>query len=81
MKDPQAVSSIIEELKNLYPDAVCSLTFDPDKAYELLFSVRLAAQCTDARVNLVTPILPLRRKKWGRSSILPASGGPRPGTS
>ena len=57
MKDPQAVSSIIEELKNLYPDAVCSLTFDPDKAYELLFSVRLAAQCTDARVNLVTPIL------------------------
>ena len=57
MKDPQAVSSIIEELKNLYPDAVCSLTFAPDKAYELLFSVRLAAQCTDARVNLVTPIL------------------------
>ena len=57
MKDSRAVSAIIEELKNLYPDASCSLDFDPDKAYELLFSVRLAAQCTDARVNLVTPIL------------------------
>ena len=54
MKDSRAVSAIIEELKNLYPDASCSLDFDPDKAYELLFSVRLAAQCTDARV---TPIL------------------------
>ena len=57
MKDSKAVSAIIEELKNLYPDASCSLDFDPDKAYELLFSVRLAAQCTDARVNLVTPTL------------------------
>ena len=57
MKDPAAVSAIIAELKNLYPDAACSLDFDPDKAYELLFSVRLAAQCTDARVNMVTPAL------------------------
>ena len=57
MKDTNAVSAIIEELKALYPDAVCSLDFDPEKAYELLFSVRLAAQCTDARVNLVTPVL------------------------
>ena len=57
MKDQATVSAIIEELKNLYPDAECSLAFDPEKAYELLFSVRLAAQCTDARVNLVTPVL------------------------
>ena len=57
MKDQAAISAIIEELKNLYPAAECSLPFDPEKAYELLFSVRLAAQCTDARVNLVTPIL------------------------
>ena len=57
MKDPAAVSAIIEELKRLYPEAACSLPFDPDKAYELLFSVRLAAQCTDARVNMVTPVL------------------------
>ena len=57
MKDQQAVSAIIAELKNLYPAAECSLTFDPEKAYEQLFSVRQAAQCTDASVNLVTPVL------------------------
>ena len=57
MKDPIAISHIIEELKLLYPEAECSLDYDPEKAYELLFSVRLAAQCTDARVNLVTPAL------------------------
>ena len=39
----------------MYPDAECSLDYAKD--YELLFSVRLAAQCTDARVNLVTPAL------------------------
>ena len=60
MKTKEAVSAIIEELKVLYPDAECSLEYDPDKAYELLFSVRLAAQCTDARVNLVTPVLETR---------------------
>ncbi len=57
MKDQAAIQAIIEELKNLYPEAECSLEYDPEKAYELLFSVRLAAQCTDARVNLVTPVL------------------------
>ena len=57
MKDNATVQAIIEELKVLYPDAICSLDYDPEKAYELLFSVRLAAQCTDARVNLVTPAL------------------------
>ena len=57
MKEKATVISIIEELKVLYPEAECSLPFDPDKAYELLFSVRLAAQCTDERVNKVTPAL------------------------
>ena len=57
MKDQATIHQIIEELKRLYPGAECSLEYDPDKAYELLFSVRLAAQCTDARVNLVTPVL------------------------
>ena len=57
MKTQEAIRQIIEELKALYPDAECSLEYDPDKAYELLFSVRLAAQCTDARVNMVTPKL------------------------
>ncbi len=55
MKTQAQISSIIEALKKLYPDAICSLDYQKD--YELLFSVRLAAQCTDARVNLVTPAL------------------------
>jgi len=42
-------------LKKEYPDALCSLE-EPD-AFRLLVAVRLAAQCTDARVNLVTPAL------------------------
>lgn len=46
---------IVEALKELYPDSICSLDYEKD--YELLFSVRLSAQCTDARVNLVTPEL------------------------
>ena len=43
MKSKEAVSAIIEALKDLYPEAECSLEFNPEKAYELLFSVRLAA--------------------------------------
>ena len=54
-KDPAAVAAIIRELKALYPDCLCSLDYEKD--YELLFSVRLAAQCTDERVNQVTPAL------------------------
>ena len=46
---------IIEKLKELYPEGPCSLQYEKD--YELLFAVRLSAQCTDARVNLVTPAL------------------------
>ena len=42
---------IIARLKEKYPDASCSLDFD--QAWKLLVSVRLAAQCTDARVNIV----------------------------
>ena len=55
MKTEQEMNAIISRLKALYPDAMCSLDYEKD--YELLFSVRLAAQCTDARVNLVTPAL------------------------
>ena len=55
MKTQAQIDAIIEELKKVYPDAICSLDYRKD--YELLFSVRLAAQCTDARVNLVTPAL------------------------
>ena len=55
MKNPAEVNAIIAELERLYPDALCSLEYKKD--YELLFSVRLSAQCTDARVNQVTPAL------------------------
>ena len=49
------VDRIIEQLKELYPEGLCSLEYEKD--YELLFAVRLSAQCTDARVNKVTPAL------------------------
>ncbi len=55
MKSPEDVLHIIAALKVLYPDALCSLVYQKD--YELLIAVRLSAQCTDARVNLVTPAL------------------------
>lgn len=45
----------VEALKKKYPDAICSLVYtDP---LQLLIATRLAAQCTDARVNMVTPAL------------------------
>ncbi len=48
-------AAVVQRLRDLYPDAVCSLTErDP---LRLLIAVRLSAQCTDARVNLVTPVL------------------------
>ena len=49
------VQGIIDALKARYPDAPCALHFEKD--YELMIAVRLSAQCTDARVNLVTPAL------------------------
>ena len=51
----EKVRSIIEILKHHYPDPVCALHYTKD--YELMIAVRLSAQCTDARVNLVTPAL------------------------
>ena len=51
----EKVSAIIDILKNRYPDPTCALHYTKD--YELLIAVRLSAQCTDARVNLVTPAL------------------------
>ena len=51
----EKVASIIDILKNRYPDALCALHYGKD--YELMIAVRLSAQCTDARVNLVTPTL------------------------
>ena len=51
----EKAKEIIEILKTVYPVAPCALHYDKD--YELMIAVRLSAQCTDARVNLVTPAL------------------------
>ena len=51
----EKITGIIEALKERYPDAPCALHYKKD--YELMIAVRLSAQCTDARVNLVTPAL------------------------
>lgn len=45
----------VETLEQVYPQATCALQYE--KPYELLIAVRLSAQCTDARVNQVTPKL------------------------
>ena len=51
----EKVNSIIEILKDRYPQTLCALHHETD--YQLMIAVRLSAQCTDARVNLVTPAL------------------------
>lgn len=51
MTKKQLALEVIRRLKEAYPDAGCTL--DYDEAWKLLVSVRLAAQCTDARVNVI----------------------------
>lgn len=51
----EKVRAIIDALSRRYPDALCALHYEKD--YELMIAVRLSAQCTDARVNLITPAL------------------------
>ena len=51
----EKVQEIIAILKERYPQALCALQYDRD--YELMIAVRLSAQCTDARVNKITPAL------------------------
>lgn len=55
MTKKQRAIAAVEGLKAAYPDAICSLT--AENPLQLLIAVRLSAQCTDARVNLVTPAL------------------------
>lgn len=55
MRTQSQVNEIVTRLLAEYPEAECTL--DYEKPYELLFSVRLAAQCTDERVNKITPAL------------------------
>jgi len=67
MRTQEQIDEIISALEKDYPLAECSLEFERD--YELLFSVRLAAQCTDERVNMITPAL------FGRFPTLEAFAG------
>lgn len=52
MKKRELADALIERLENEYPQAICSL--DYKEAWQLMIAVRLSAQCTDARVNIVT---------------------------
>jgi endonuclease-3 len=55
MPTVKPIDEIISALEREYPEAACSLHYTKD--YELLFATRLAAQCTDERVNQITPAL------------------------
>lgn len=55
MTKKEKVIKAVESLERLYPDAICSLNYSD--AFQLLIATRLSAQCTDARVNMVTPAL------------------------
>ena len=55
MTKKHRAAAAVAALKELYPETVCSLT--ADDPLQLLIATRLSAQCTDARVNLVTPAL------------------------
>ena len=55
MTKKERAKLLVERLKKEYPDAICSLV--ADNPFELLVATRLSAQCTDARVNMVTPAL------------------------
>ena len=52
MRKKERAQMAVDLLKEEYPDAICSLEYE--RPYELLISTRLSAQCTDARVNIVT---------------------------
>jgi len=52
MRKKERAAKITQKLEETYPDAICQLEYE--RPHELLISVRLAAQCTDARVNIVT---------------------------
>ena len=55
MRKKERVEVAVERLEKLYPDAICSLEYKD--AFQLLIATRLSAQCTDKRVNMVTPQL------------------------
>ena len=66
--DPDRVKAIVAGLKRLYPDATCEL--DHKDAFQLLVATILSAQCTDVRVNQVTPVL---FRRWRTPRALAAA--------
>ena len=52
MRKKERAEKIIERLEQVYPDGICSLSYSAP--HELMIAGRLSAQCTDARVNIVT---------------------------
>jgi endonuclease III len=67
-KDPARVAAIVDGLRRLYPDATCELNHR--SAYQLLVATILSAQCTDARVNMVTPEV---FRRWPTAKALAAA--------
>ena len=67
MTKKQRAAAIVQALELEYPEAICSLEYE--EPYRLLVAARLAAQCTDARVNKVTPVL------FGRYPTIEALAG------
>ncbi|MEE1006319.1 MAG: endonuclease III [Acutalibacteraceae bacterium] len=55
MRKKERTTEAVRRLEELYPEAICSLTYSD--AFQLLIATRLSAQCTDKRVNMVTPAL------------------------
>ena len=55
MRKKERVAEVVNRLEKLYPTAICSLEYSD--AFQLLIATRLSAQCTDKRVNMVTPLL------------------------
>ncbi len=57
-RDKKRLGALATEIfEQEYKGAVCSLDYEENNAFQLLIATRLSAQCTDARVNMVTPIL------------------------
>ena len=82
MTKKERMQAVTERLKQVYPEAVCALHYTHD--YELLFATRLSAQCTDARVNIVTEKLfsdfPTLESRSRRISAAAACSAPRRAT-
>lgn len=63
MKNPISVKTLIDRLKQIYPEVYCALEYSAP--HELMIATRLSAQCTDKRVNLVTKELFRKYKSVG----------------